>query len=323
MKCDMSLGVENRFLGALLGLAVGDALGAPFEGAEAGTFSAEEMAAGGPRRLEAGQWTDDTSMALCLAASIVECGGFSAKDQMDRYLRWRNEGYMSSTGNCFDIGGTVNAALSRYASDGDPYAGSTDERSAGNGSLMRLAPIPMYQVHDAGRAKELAAQMSKTTHAATEAVDCCRYFAGLLVGALRGDSKELLLSDLYSPVYNYWLFQHVALTRRVDAIARGVYKTKQARELPATGYVIDTMEAALWAFHRSSSFREGALLAVNLGNDAGATAAVHGQLAGAHYGVEGIPAEWLEKLARRELIEDLARRLVFATKQSIRHFVEL
>ena len=319
----MSLGVENRFLGSLVGLAAGDALGAPFEGAEAGTFRAESMVAGGPWRLQAGQWTDDTSMALCLAASIVECGGFNAKDQMDRYLRWRSEGYMSSTGNCFDIGSTVNAALSRYAKTGDPYVGSTDERSAGNGSLMRLAPISMYQVHDAGRAKELAAKMSKTTHAATEAVDCCRYFAGLLVGALRGDSKDLLLSDLYSPVYNYWLFQHVALTRRVDAIARGVYKTKKPEELPATGYVIDTMEAALWAFHRSSSFREGALLAVNLGKDTDTTAAVYGQLAGAHYGLEGIPSEWLEKLARRELIEDLARRLLFATKQSIRHFVEL
>jgi len=323
MKCDMSLGVENRFLGALVGLAAGDALGAPFEGAEAGTFTAEGMAAGGPWRLEAGQWTDDTSMALCLAASIVENGGFSAKDQMDRHLRWRDDGYMSSTGNCFDIGGTVNAALSRYAANGEPYAGSTDERSAGNGSLMRLAPIAMYQVHDADRAKELAAQMSKTTHAATEAVDCCRYFAGLLVGALRDDSKELLLSDLYYQVYNYWLFQHVALTRRVDAIARGVYKTKQAHELPATGYVIDTMEAALWAFHQSSSFREGALLAVNLGDDAGTTAAVYGQLAGAHYGLEGIPSEWLEALAQREMIEDHARRLLFATNQSIRYFVEL
>ena len=323
MKCDMSLGVENRFLGALVGLAAGDALGAPFEGAEAGTFTAEGMAAGGPWRLEAGQWTDDTSMALCLAASIVENGGFSAKDQMDRHLRWRDDGYMSSTGNCFDIGGTVNAALSRYAANGEPYAGSTDERTAGNGSLMRLAPIAMYQVHDADRAKELAAQMSKTTHAATEAVDCCRYFAGLLVGALRDDSKELLLSDLYYQVYNYWLFQHVALTRRVDAIARGVYKTKQAHELPATGYVIDTMEAALWAFHQSSSFREGALLAVNLGDDAGTTAAVYGQLAGAHYGLEGIPSEWLEALAQREMIEDHARRLLFATNQSIRYFVEL
>ncbi len=319
----MSLGVENRFLGTLLGLAVGDALGAPFEGGKAGTFRAEGMVAGGPWQLDPGQWTDDTSMALCLAASIVECGGFNAKDQMDRYLRWRDEGYMSSTETCFDIGITVNTALSRYAETGDPYAGSTDERSAGNGSLMRLAPISMYLVHDAGRAKELASQMSKTTHAATEAVDCCRYFAGLLVGALRGDSKDLLLSDLYSPVYNYWLFQHVALTRRVDAIARGVYKTKQAHELPATGYVIDTMEAALWAFHQSSSFREGALLAVNLGNDADTTAAVYGQLAGAHYGLEGIPSEWLEKLAERELIEDLARRLLFATNQSIRHFVEL
>ena len=320
----MSPGVENRFLGALVGLAAGDALGARFEGCPPGTFSPiEDMAGGGSRGLEAGQWTGDTAMALCLAASIVECRGFSARDQMERYLRWRNEGYMSSTGKCFGIGGTVSASLERYESSGDPRAGSTAPQTAGNGSLMRLAPIAMYLFHDAGRAKELAAEMSKTTHAATEAVDCCRYFAGMLVGALRGDSKEMLLSDLYSPVYNYWLFQYTALAPRVDAIARGLYKTKQASELPASGYVIDTLEAALWAFHHSGSFSDGALLAVNLGNDAATTGAVYGQLAGAYYGLDAIPAGWRERLARRELVEKLARQLLFETKQSIRHFAEL
>lgn len=320
----MQPGVENRFLGALVGLAVGDALGAPLEGQPPGSFvPLDDMVGGGSWGLEAGHWTDDTAMALCLASSILECGGFSPKDQMDRYLRWRNEGYMSSTGKCFGIGRTVAAALDRYESTGDPYTGSTDPLTAGNGSLMRLAPIPMYLVHDAGRAKELAAEMSKTTHGAVESVDCCRYFAGMLVGALRGDEKDLLLSDLYSPVYNYWLFQSVALAPRVDAIARGLYKSKAASDLPATGYVIETLEAALWAFHRSSSFREGALLAINLGNDTDTTGAVYGQLAGAFYGLDRIPAEWREKLAHCEMIESMARRLLFQTKQSIRHFMEL
>ena len=320
----MRPGTENRYVGALVGLAVGDALGGAIEGEEPGDFEPlEDMRGGGPWRLEPGQWTDDTSMALCLAASIVERRGFDAKDQMDRYLRWRDEGYMSSKGCCFDIGNTVAESLHRYEATGEPYAGPTDDRTAGNGSLMRLAPVPMYLVHDARRAKELAGQMSKTTHGAREAVDCCRYMAGLMVGALRGDAKELLLSDLYSPVYNYWLLQHFALAPRVDAIARGIYKTKQAADLPAGGYVIDTMEAALWAFQRTGSFREGVLLAVNLGHDADTTGAVYGQLAGAYYGVEGIPPEWREAIADREMIEDFARKLMSETAQSIRHFADL
>jgi ADP-ribosylglycohydrolase len=259
-------------------------------------------------------------MALCLAASILECGAFRPKDQMDRYLRWRDEGYMSSTGRCFGIGNTVAAALRRYEQSGDPMAGLDDPRTAGSGSLMRLAPIPMYLIHDAARAKELAAEMSKTTHAATEAVDACRYLTGLIVGALRGESKEQLLSDLYSPVYNYWFYQQCALTPRIDAIARGVYKYKEASDLPATGYVVDTLEAALWAFHKTNTFRDGALLAVNLGNDADTTAAVYGQLAGAYYGLDAIPREWRDTLACGDLIEQLATQLLRQTKQGIRHF---
>lgn len=320
----MRPGIENRYVGALVGLAVGDALGAAIEGEAPGDFDlVEDMRGGGPWKIQPGQWTDGTSMALCLAASIVERRGFDAADQMDRYLRWRDEGYMSSTGRCFDIGNTVAESLRRYESTGDPYAGPTEERMAGNGSLMRLAPVPMYLVHDARRAKELAGAMSKTTHGAAEAVDCCRYLAGLMVGALRGDEKDRLLSDLYSPVYNYWLLQHFALTPRVDAIARGIYKTKKAADLPASGYVIDTMEAALWAFHGTNSFREGVLAAVNLGNDADTTGAVYGQLAGAYYGVEEIPVQWREAIADRETIEDLARKLMFETAQSIRHFARL
>ena len=320
----MRPGIENRYVGALVGLAVGDALGAAIEGEAQGDFTpVEGMRGGGPWGLEPGQWTDDTSMALCLAASIVERRGFDAKDQMDRYLRWRDEGYMSSKGACFDIGNTVAESLNRYEATGDPYSGPTEERSACNGSLMRLAPLPMYLVHDARRAKHLAGEMSKTTHGTREAVDCCRYMAGLMVGALRGDTKDRLLSDLYSPVYNYWLLQHFALTPRVDVIARGVYKTKQAADLPASGYVIDTLEAALWAFHRTDSFREGVLSAVNLGHDADTTGAVCGQLAGAYYGVDGIPREWRECLAHRETIEDLARKLMFETTQSIRHIADL
>ena len=314
--------IHNRFLGALLGLAAGDALGAPFEGLRPGSFAVpEELTGGGMHNIEPGQWTDDTAMALCLAVSLVDSRGFDPADQMRRYVRWKNEGYMSSTGRCFGMGATTRAALERFEANGDPMAGSDDPNTAGNGSLMRLAPIPMYLLHDAARAKDVAALMSKTTHAAVEAVDACRYMTGILIGALRGESKEHLLSDLYSPVYNYWFFQQSVLTPRIDAIARGEYKDKEAKELPAGAYVVDTLEAALWCFYNTDNFRDGARLAVSLGNDTDTTAAVFGQLAGAYYGQAAIPESWREKIAQRAVIEYLAEGLLRETKQGIRHFV--
>jgi len=322
MQPAVSEHIHNRFQGALLGLAVGDALGAPFEGRPPGSFPVpEELTGGGPHRIEPGQWTDDTAMALCLAVSLVDSRGFAPADQMRRYLRWKNEGYMSSTGRCFGMGATTRAALERFEANGDPMAGSDDPNTAGNGSLMRLAPIPMYLLHDAARAKDVAALMSKTTHAAVEAVDACRYMTGILIGALRGESKEHLLSDLYSPVYNYWFFQQSVLTPRIDAIARGEYKDKEAKELPAGAYVVDTLEAALWCFYNTDNFRDGARLAVSLGNDTDTTAAVFGQLAGAYYGQAAIPESWREKIAQRAVIEYLAEGLLRETKQGIRHFV--
>ena len=194
------ISTRDRFRGCLLGLAAGDALGTTLEFETPGTFEPiDDMVGGGPFNLQPGQWTDDTLMALCLATSLIEQGGFDATDQMQRYVRWWRDGYLSSTGRCFDIGITVSDALSRFRQDGDPYAGSTDPQTAGNGSLMRLAPVPMYFASDAAEAIRMAADSSRTTHGAQEAVDACRYFAGLLVGALDGVDKETLLSPGYCP----------------------------------------------------------------------------------------------------------------------------
>src|SRR5687768_14661522 len=187
--------VCDRFIGCLTGLAVGDALGTTLEFEHPGTFEPiEDMVGSGPFELEAGQWTDDTSMALCLADSLIERGGFDPADQMRRYVRWWREGHRSSRpGNCFDIGNTVRAALARFERTGEPFAGSTDETSAGNGSLMRLAPVPLFYAPNPLHTIDRAADSSRTTHGAVEAVDACRYFAALLVGALRGEPKSILL----------------------------------------------------------------------------------------------------------------------------------
>ncbi len=302
------ISLEQRYQGCLMGLAVGDAVGTTVEFLPPGTFPlVEDMVGGGPFGLDPGEWTDDTSMALCLADSLITCKGFDARDQMDRYVRWWKEGYLSSNGRCFDIGGTVSQALHRYQQTGNPLSGSTDPHSAGNGSLMRLAPIPLFFAADVEQAIHWSAQSSKTTHGAVECLDACRYFGGLIVGALRGVAKEELLSEKYSPVPGLW--DRSPLCPAIHAIALGSFKRKEPPQIKGTGYVVDSLEAALWAFNRSTNFKDGCLLAVNLGNDADTTAAIYGQIAGAYYGVEGIPASWRQRLVQRELIQKMATEL--------------
>ena len=300
--------LRDRFRGAMLGLAVGDAVGTTLEFKRPGSFTPiTDMVGGGPFSLNPGEWTDDTSMALCLASSLVECGGFNAKDQMERYVRWWKEGYFAATGRCVDIGITVTVALSQFIDYGDPCSGSTEPNTAGNGSLMRLAPVALFYSRNPQMAIMRAADSSRTTHGAQSAVDACRYFAGLLVGALYGESKDVILSCRYSPSSGPWTESE--LHNAIECIASGSFKKKQPPEIRGTGYVVDALEAALWAFYTTDSFRDGCLKAANLGGDADTTAAIYGQIAGAYYGADMIPAEWQERLAMHETIIDLADRL--------------
>jgi ADP-ribosylglycohydrolase len=299
---------QSRYEGCLLGLAAGDALGTTVEFKAPGSFvPLTDMVGGGPFRLEKGQWTDDTSMALCLAESLIQCRGFDARDQMERYVRWWKEGHLSSTGRCFDIGNTVYGALQRYMDTGEPFAGSTDPHTAGNGSLMRLAPVPLFFAADPEKAIAWSAESSKTTHGAITCLDACRYFGGLLVGALQGISKDELLSPRYSPVERLW--ERAPLCSEIDDIACSSFKRKDPPTIVGSGYVVESLEAALWAFNRSTNFQEGCLLAVNLGDDADTTGAIFGQLAGAYYGVAGIPQAWRECLTHVELIQRWAGEL--------------
>lgn len=301
--------LHERYRGALLGLAAGDALGTTLEFSRPGAFAPlVDMVGGGPFGLAPGEWTDDTAMALCLAESLVACGGFDPRDQMRRYLRWWREGHLASNGRCFDIGNTVADALRRFALRGDPFAGRTEAHYGGNGSLMRLAPVPLAFAADPARAIHLAGEMSRTTHGAPEPVDACRYFAGLLLGALAGVPKQTLLGPRYAPVPGLW--EARPLAPRIDGVAAGTFREKTPPAIRGTGYVVDALEAALWAFWTTDEFRAGALAAVNLGDDADTTGAIYGQLAGAYYGAAAIPPEWRERLARRELIERFAADLL-------------
>lgn len=300
--------LEHRYRGCLLGLAVGDALGTTLEFRRPGTFAPiQDMVGGGPFHLKAGEWTDDTSMALCLAESLIESETFDPVDQLERYCRWYRHGYLSSVGRCFDIGNTVRIALERFERTGEAFCGPTDPMTAGNGSLMRLAPVVLCYAHQPEEAIKKAALSSQTTHAATEAVDACRYLGALLIGAIKGLGKEELLSDRFTPVPGLW--EREPLAPRIAEIANGSFKDRNPPDIRGAGYVVLSLEAALWAFQNSSSFRHGVLLAVNLGEDADTTGAVYGQLAGAFYGENGIPEAWRRPLVQRELIASMAGKL--------------
>ncbi|MHC4548617.1 MAG: ADP-ribosylglycohydrolase family protein [Planctomycetota bacterium] len=290
---------QDRYRGCLLGLACGDAVGTTVEFRPRGSFPpVTDMVGGGPFRLEAGQWTDDTAMALCLAESLLECQGFDPRDQMERYCRWWQEGHLSSTGECFDIGMTIRAALERFRQTGEPFSGATDPRTAGNGSLMRLAPVILYYAPDRQAALHYAAESSRTTHGCEEAVDACRLFAAMLIQALAGASKQAVLFESVAP-------DDPPLAPALAKIAQGAYRDKPEAEIRGTGYVVQSLEAALWCFHTTDSFRDAILAAANLGDDADTTAAICGQIAGAHYGVAALPPKWREQLALRPRIEEM------------------
>jgi ADP-ribosyl-[dinitrogen reductase] hydrolase len=291
----------NRARGALLGLACGDAVGTTVEFKPRGSFTPmTDMVGGGIFRLVAGQWTDDTSQALCLASSLIE-NGFDPLDQMKRYVRWHEDGYMSSTGRCFDIGNATYEALKTFKRTGNALAGSTDPESAGNGSIMRLAPVPIRYLDTPELALDLCVEQSKTTHKSAECLMACRLLGEVLIRALQGLSKDEVLAPSQ---------QALRLSPGLKSVASGGYKTKTMDHIRGTGYVVQSLEAAFWCFERTDNFKDCVLLAVNLGEDADTTAAIAGQIAGAYYGQSGIPVEWLEKLTMAEEIGVMAEQLV-------------
>lgn len=294
--------------GAFLGLAIGDALGTTLEFRKPGTFEPiEDMVGGGPFRLPVGAWTDDTSMAAALADSLVVHDGFDPVDQMQRDVAWFRDGVWSSTGECFDIGTTTAKALRHFERSGEPDAGSTDPTSAGNGSLMRLAPVPIAYARTPARARQRAANASRTTHGATEAIDACRAYADLLLAAFDGAPKEAILDPArFAP--DRWT--DAPLADGIQEVVTGSYRDREPPEIYGAGYVVKTLEAALWAFASTDDFRSGALKVVNLGQDADTTGAVYGQLAGAHYGASGLPQDWRAKLVRLDDLERLLNGLI-------------
>lgn len=294
--------LESRYRGCLLGLACGDAVGTTVEFCPRGSFDPiTDMLGGGPFNLKTGQWTDDTAMAICLAQSFLHRDGFDATDQMNRYLNWWRWGYPSPTGECFDIGMTVQDALLRFTATGEPIAGSTSPHTAGNGSLMRLAPVVLRYYPDLLDVLKYARLSSQTTHGAVEAVECCAVLAEIIVNALKGEaSKSTVLR----------VTQEGLTSSAVISIAKADYRDKPRDAIQGSGYCVASLEAALWCFTTTESFESAILAAANLGDDADTTAAITGQVAGAFYGVDDIPRHWCEQLYMSEDIDAMARGLL-------------
>jgi len=282
--------MEDKKRGCLYGLAIGDALGAAVEFRQPGEFAPVTCYRGlGPHGLDAGEWTDDTSMALALADSIAH--GWSMKDQMERYFDWFQNGKYSVNGMCFDIGNTTRQAMYSFEESGC-YKAEDNPDSSGNGSIMRLAPVVIKYCGNVGLHYYLM-ESSETTHGSSQCTDSCLALGIILQELMLGKSKEEVLSRD--------LFKSIPLCALVREVVNGSYKT--GKDIKGSGWVIKSLEAALWAFHTSESFEETVLKAVNLGDDSDTTGAVAGQLAGAYWGYNAIPKALIDGLAQKEIIE--------------------
>jgi ADP-ribosyl-[dinitrogen reductase] hydrolase len=317
--------MNDRCRGALVGLAVGDALGAAIEFRSPGSFPLiTTYRAGGPHQLNAGEWTDDTSMALALAHSLKK--GWDLNDQAKEYVAWLEEGKYSVNGWCFDIGSTTREALENWLACKDATkSGLTHASASGNGGIMRIAPVAIRYHNNLGDVAantpnlyQLGADSSSVTHAS----DMCKSAAGfmtvVLARLIRGESREEALR--WHPAHDHLLHPAIA------EVAKGSYRHKNPPSLKewwpdgkpdfiqGNGFVVRSLEAALWAFHKAADYKEAVLAAVNLGEDSDTTGAICGQFAGAYWGESGIPQEWRDGLARMDMINEALEGLITAEK---------
>ncbi len=289
--------IKDKLYGAFLGLAVGDAVGTTVEFRERDTFEpVTDMVGGGPFNLPVGYWTDDTSMALCLAESLVKDPLLDTSDLLQRFSNWYRKGENSPTGRCFDIGTTTRVGIVNWEKHGS-VVNNTKAWEAGNGSIMRLAPVAIKYHDDEPLACLVAISQGSTTHGSAEANTSCEVLTRVILKALTASEKN----DIFAlEIKEYW-----------EDSVKNIFSTLDVSrdEVKSSGYVIHTLHAALWCFKHTDSFKDAILLAANLGDDADTVAAVTGQIAGAYYGMEGIPQDWLNKLYEKDRFIELVDKL--------------
>ena len=291
--------MNNKTRGLFLGLAIGDAVGMPAEFMQPGSFEpVTNMRAGGVFNLPAGYWTDDTSMALCLADSLLECGGYDSYDVMNKYRSWWQDGYRSSQDHCFDIGNQVQQALRDFITTPEVIPTTTvRSESAGNGTVMRLAPaiIAAYSHRSPEEIIQLARISARETHYSLEAEIGTEVFAALLINALKTDLKRSVLD--------------VSKHSTGGLFAELFERITDTNNLNNSGYIIHSLQVAVWAFLKYDSFEEGMLAAINLGGDSDTNGAIYGQLAGAFYGYDAIPQHWRDELFQKDELITIADKL--------------
>lgn len=297
----------DRYRGCLLGLAVGDALGRTLEFMLPGTFPPlTDMPAEAPFGMKQEGGTDDTALAICLAESLVaRKGRLAAADLLDRYLGWYRKHYLPSTGQYVDQKMLVRSAYERFERPQDPTSGPNPPDPASSAFLARLAPVVLAHARRPIPALARAADYARLLEGNAVAVDGCRYLAGLLLGALAGVPKASLLTPNYSPRPG----GAAPFGPEIAPVAGGSFLEREPPAIRNGAQAPAALEAALWAFARTDSFGDGALLVVNLGDDADTTGAIYGQLAGACYGESAIPDAWRARLTYRPLLTELAGRL--------------
>ena len=267
--------IDNKLKSAIYGLAVADAVGVPYEFKMRGSFKATDMVGHGTHNQPKGTWSDDTSMTLATCASIKECGRIDVSDMLAKFRAWANKGKYAIDGRVFDIGCTTSEAL-------HTGKGRNDERSNGNGSLMRIIPLAFTDASD----DEIMAS-SAITHAHDISKAVCVCYVHIVRALIQGKKLEDILESIESP------FERIRTISTLDE-----------SEIKSSGYVVSTLEAALWAVSTTDNYRDAILKAVNLGNDTDTVGSVAGGIAGIIYGIEGIPPEWIESLKGKDIIEN-------------------
>lgn len=305
--------LRAHFRGCLLGSAIGDALGGPLEFMDARAIEKKhgyvtEMLGGGWLNLKIGEYTDDTQMALCLAQSLVERDEFSADDIAARFVAWLES-------NPPDVGNHTRAVLSKIAAGADWKSASNGvqrqtPQSAGNGSLMRCAPVALWDFAEVSKRLEHSRVQSEITHAHQECQWSCALLNSLIFHLMSVGVRDVALDRALAECRD--APGHI---RKRLQLAPGKMKS----ELKPSGYVLDTLDCAVWAFINSENFEDALVSAVNLGGDADTVGAVCGALAGAFYGERDIPARWLEALQNREILAGLATKMAMRQLEKIQN----
>jgi len=309
-----SINKITQIKSALFGVAVGDALGVPVEFNSRQTIAQNpvtDMIGYGTYHLPAGTWSDDSSLAFCLAEALTQ--KFDVNTIGHNFVKWYQENFWTPRGSVFDIGITTRQAISRLAQGERPdLAGSFDESSNGNGSLMRILPLLFYiQDKPINERYEITKKVSSITHGHIRSVIACFYYLEFAKQILLGKNKFEIYTDLQTEITKYLTSLsinpiEIAIFNRL--LKNDIHELHEDK-IQCSGYVLHTLEASIWCLLTTDSFEEAVLQAVNLGGDTDTTGAVTGGLAGLLYGFNSIPKKWLQKIARYDDIDNLAERV--------------